>query len=177
LLYVIFLSIFGKSELRIFIVDACGKNGRRILRGSEMRYLKIETLSKEWRDRDEVLLHAAFQVLVDFVEKEHPERIIDWNSNELHRKAWREIKSLYRWWKETRPNRKSLLDDKRLLKPQMKWKKVPHSDLCELVEPDKKKYAKYYEALDKHNKLEQKWYKEDERNLHRLIEIRGFLWT
>ena len=59
----------------------------------------------------------------------------------------------------------------------MKWKKVPHSDLSELVKPDKKKYAKYYEALDRHNKLEQKWLKEDQRNLHRLIEIRSFLWT
>jgi hypothetical protein len=37
-----------------------------------MRYLKIETLDKGWQDRDEILLHAAFQVLVDFVEREHP---------------------------------------------------------------------------------------------------------
>jgi len=56
-----------------------------------MRYLKIETLDKGWCDRDQVLLHAAFQILVDFIEKEDPENI-DWNSNELHRRAWREIK-------------------------------------------------------------------------------------
>ncbi len=141
-----------------------------------MRYLKIETLDKGWCDRDQVLLHAAFQILVDFIEKEDPERI-NWNSDALHRRGWREIKSLHRWWKETRPNRKSPLDDERLPSPPMKWKKVPHSDLSELVKPDKKKYAKYYEALDRHNKLEQKWLKEDQRNLHRLIEIRSFLWT
>jgi hypothetical protein len=141
-----------------------------------MRYLKIETLDKGWCDRDQVFLHAAFQILVDFIEKEHPERI-DWNSNGLHRRVWREIKSLYRWWKETRPNRKSPLDDDRLPSPPLKLKKVPDSDLSEWVKPDKKKYAKYYEALDRHNKLEQKWHKEDQRNLHRLIEIRSFLWT
>lgn len=141
-----------------------------------MRYLKIETLDKGWCDRDQVLLHAAFQILVDFIEKEHPESI-DWNYNGLHRRVWREIKSLYRWWKETRPNRKSPLDDERLPSPPLKLKKVPDSDLSEWVKPDKKKYAKYYEALDRHNKLEQKWHKEDQRNLHRLIEIRSFLWT
>ncbi|MGC2063961.1 MAG: hypothetical protein WA610_13375 [Thermodesulfovibrionales bacterium] len=141
-----------------------------------MRYLKIETLDKGLCDRDQVLLHAAFQILVDFIEKEDPERI-DWNSNGLHRQGWREIKSLYRWWKETRPNRKSPLDDERLPSPPTKWKKVPNSDLSEWVKPDKKKYAKYYEALKRHNKLEQKWHKEDQRNLHRLVEIRSLLWT
>lgn len=141
-----------------------------------MRYLKIETLDKGWCDRDQVLLHAAFQILVDFIEKEDPERI-DWNSNGLHRRGWREIKSLHRWWKETRPNRKSPLDDEKLPSPPTRWKKVPDSDFIEWVNPDKKKYAKYYEALDRHNKLEQKWLKEDQRNLHRLIEIRSFLWT
>jgi hypothetical protein len=59
----------------------------------------------------------------------------------------------------------------------MKWKKIPDSDLYQLIEPDKKKYADYFEALDKQIQLERKWYKEDQRNLHRLIEIRGFLWT
>jgi hypothetical protein len=33
-----------------------------------MKRLKITTLDKGWRDKDEVLLHAAFQLLADFVE-------------------------------------------------------------------------------------------------------------
>ncbi|MBK9233261.1 MAG: hypothetical protein IPO15_21080 [Anaerolineae bacterium] len=41
---------------------------------------------------------------------------------------------------------------------------------------DKKKYAgEYYQALEEHARPEQEWYEEDQRNLHRLIEIRGFL--
>jgi len=40
-------------------------------------------------------LHAAFQVLVDFIEREHPDRVIDWNADPGHQHAWREIKSLY----------------------------------------------------------------------------------
>ncbi len=142
-----------------------------------MKYLKIKTLEKGWHDKDEVLLHAAFQILTDFIEQETPEEIVDWNSDELHKKAWKEIKSLYKWWKEIRPSRTSPLDEKNLIAPPFKFKKIPGSDLSEMVEPDKKKYAGYYRALEKHRKLETKWNEEDQRNLHRLIEIRGFLWT
>ena len=41
-----------------------------------MKYLKIKTLEKGWHDKDEVLLHAAFQLLTDFVEQEKPEETI-----------------------------------------------------------------------------------------------------
>jgi hypothetical protein len=138
--------------------------------------LKINTLKKGWHDKDEILLHAAFQLLVDFVEKEHPERI-DWNTNKMHKEAWREIKSLCKWWKEKRPARRSPLDDKRLLKPALRFKKVPGSEFSQLVRPDRKKYAAYYGAMKKDARLEKQWHEEDQRNLHRLIEIRGFLWT
>jgi len=142
-----------------------------------MRYLKIHTLEKGWYDKDELLLHAAFQLLIDFIEQEKPDKIVDWNVDKAHRKAWQEIKSLYDWWKKERPARKSPLDDNRLKNPPLKLEKVPGSDLCKMVQPDKKKYASYYRALRKHGKLEQKWEKEDQYNLHRLIDIRKFLWT
>ena len=138
--------------------------------------LTIRTLKKGWHDKDEILLHAAFQLLVDFIEKEHPERI-DWNAQKKHKQAWREIKSLYRWWKIERPARKSPLDNKRLLKPALKLKKLPGSEFSQLVQPDRKKYAAYYRAMKKDGRLEKQWYEEDQRNLHRLIEVRGFLWT
>ena len=142
-----------------------------------MRYLKIHTLEKGWCDKNEVLLHAAFQLLTDFIEKEKPDKIVDWNADKLHRQAWKEIKSLYNWWKKERPARKSPLDNKRLKHPPLKIEKIPDSDLYKMVEYDKKKYANYYRALEEHWKLEQKWEEEDQRNLHRLIDIRKFLWT
>ncbi len=138
--------------------------------------LKIHTLKKGWHDKDEILLHAAFQLLVDFMEQERPERI-DWNANKVHRDAWREIKSLYRWWKIERPARHSPLDDKKLLKPPLKFKRIPGSEFSQLVQPDRKKYAAYYRAMKRDGRLEKQWYEEDQRNLHRLIEVRGFLWT
>ena len=142
-----------------------------------MKPLKIQTLEKGWYDRDEILLHASFQILVDYMEEEHPEKIIDWNAYETLAKTWKEIKSLFKWWKETRPARINPLDDKKIKAPPLKFKKIPGSDMSELVEPDKKKYAEYFRALKKTFKLEQKWFEEDQKNLHRLIEIRPFLWT
>ena len=142
-----------------------------------MKRLKITTLDKGWHDKDEVLLHAAFQLLTDFVEGERPEKIVDWDFDEQHKVAWAEINSLYKWWTKTRPNRRSPLDAKKLKRPPFKFKKIPGSDMRELVTPDRKKYAAYYQALEEHVRLEKEWYEEDQRNLHRLIEIRGFLWT
>jgi hypothetical protein len=142
-----------------------------------MKYLAIHTLEKGWHDSDEVLLHAAFQILVDFVEKERPDKIIDWSHDEIHRRVWKEIRELYRWWKEKRPARKSPLDDEKLGVPSLRFKKIPGSEMRELVRPDKKKYAAYYRAMRRHTQLEEKWHEEDQRNLHRLIEIRAYLWT
>ena len=142
-----------------------------------MKRLKITTLDKGWHDTDEVLLHAAFQLLADFVEQERPDKIVDWSADELHKGAWDEITGLYKWWKKTRPKRRSPLDDKQLKRPPFKLKKIPGSSMRQLVRPEKKKYAAYYQALEEHARLEDEWYEEDQRNLHRLIEIRGFLWT
>lgn len=46
-----------------------------------MKILKISTLEKGWADRDHLMLHANFHILVDFVERERSFEIIDWNYN------------------------------------------------------------------------------------------------
>lgn len=61
--------------------------------------LKIDTLDDGWRDKDSVLLHASFQLLKDCVEKEELlSDHIDWDADEKHRDAKKEIEELYRWW-------------------------------------------------------------------------------
>ncbi|HEX05102.1 MAG TPA: hypothetical protein ENH10_08115 [Bacteroidetes bacterium] len=142
-----------------------------------MKILKIHSLDKGGCDKDHIMLHAAFQLLVDFVEKEKPDQILDWNSDKAHKHAWKEIRDLYRWWTQRRPARKSPLDDKKISTPPWRWKKVTGSDCRQLVDWDKKKYPEYDQALKKHWRLEKKWEEEDQHNFHRLVEIRGFLWT
>lgn len=123
------------------------------------------------------MLHAVFQLLVNIVEKEKPDRIVDWNWDEEHRRAWAEIRALYRWWKRERPARKDPLDDRRLKHPPMRWRRVSGTDCSELVPPDEKKYRKYLEVLRKSAELEEEWQKEDQRQLHRLVDVRPYLWT
>jgi hypothetical protein len=123
------------------------------------------------------MLHAMFQLLVDFVEQEKPDQIVDWNSDLERKHAWKEISSLYRWWTQTRPARRSPLDEKGLKKPPMNWKKIQGNERQQLVDYDKNKFSAYNDALKKHWHLERKWDEENQRNLHRLIEIRRFLWT
>lgn len=61
--------------------------------------LKIETLSDSWCDKDDVILHACFQLLKDFVEQEKEMfEIIDWNHTEENKLAKAEIDFLYNWW-------------------------------------------------------------------------------
>lgn len=139
-----------------------------------MKYLKIHTLSKgQWYDRDTILLHAAFQILADFIEQERPDEIVDWQHDELHRHAWDEITQLHRWWKEERPQRKDPLDD---------VERPPDDEYFltadnRAVFPDREKYPEFYAAMDQSAALENEWHEEDQQNLHRLIDIRPFLWT
>jgi hypothetical protein len=79
--------------------------------------LIIHTLSPGWHDKDEVMLHAAFQLLADFMEQESPDKHIDWSHNAVHRRAWKEIRDLYQWWKEKRPARRSPLDNNKIAQP------------------------------------------------------------
>lgn len=140
--------------------------------------LKINTLrGGSWHDKNEILLHAAFQLLVDFVEQEQPAKLIDWSADARHRKAWKEIMSLYRWWKKERPMRKNVLDRKNVKWPTYKTEKIPGKDLWKWIEPDRKKYAVYYRLLKLSWRQKDVWATEDQKNLHRLIDIREYLWT
>lgn len=62
-----------------------------------MRTLKIESLPtiKTWVDRDEIMLHACFQILKDCIEKEH----VDTHCNyEAHKDFVDEVRFLNDWW-------------------------------------------------------------------------------
>lgn len=148
-----------------------------------MKILKIHSLEKGWCDKDRVLLHACFQLLVDYVEMEEAlSGHIDWSWDEEHKRTAKEIRSLYRWWTKTRPNRK----DPVLELPRKYWPAddewfVDATDQdgreCRMMADLSKKYPEYYAAMRRGWKLEDKWFDEDQKNLHRLIEIRRHLWT
>jgi hypothetical protein len=133
-----------------------------------MKTLNIRTLTG-YCDKDEIMLHACFQLLVDFVQKEWhsgkskyfgkyfniqqeviemkkeglPNKIIKSHTDCLNRqnRETKEIWDLYFWWTKVRPKRKH----KEMLKIDNKG-----NFLCDI---------------------------EDEEMLTRLIKVRGCLWT
>jgi hypothetical protein len=63
--------------------------------------LKIESLNDEWQDKDNVMLHACFQLLKDCVEKENLfNGHTNWNADDKHQKVKVELEALYSWWIE-----------------------------------------------------------------------------
>lgn len=146
-----------------------------------MKYLKVMTLEKGWCDRDELMLHATFQCLVDFMEQEiysdNPFQPY-WNADEETKHAWSEIKDLYKWWTKKRPARKDPIYRKGLKVPPIEFENMSgESQSKALISYDPKKYRGWERAIKKSAELEIKWYEEDQKNLHRLIEVRKHLWT
>jgi hypothetical protein len=156
----------------------------RVTQVTAMKYLKINTLSKGvWYDRDTVLLHAAFQVLVDFIEKEklaqerfRSEKLgqAEFPELEENQLSWSEIRQLYRWWKEERPRRPNPLDGVPM--PPEEYFMPPENGVVLDPEADLEKYPEFYAALFKKQALESEWYEEDQKNLERLIAVRSALW-
>jgi hypothetical protein len=62
-----------------------------------MRTLKINSLpgGRSWIDRDIVMLHACFQILCDYIEKEKGDEHVSYES---HKDFVDEVRFLYNWW-------------------------------------------------------------------------------
>jgi len=76
-----------------------------------MRHLRIKSLPTGWTDRDEIMLHACFQILTDCVEKENVDTHC---SYETHKDFVDEVRFLYQWWLDRKEI--SDIDDEMLLR-------------------------------------------------------------
>lgn len=126
--------------------------------------LMVRSLSERYHDPCELLLHVPFQILCNFVEKEKPEESVNWDFTPEHQQARKEFRSLYYWWKIGRPAAQKhfmRLISKEFSAKTLDWGK-------QIV--DKKILLDLTEFEDKLDKI-------DKKQLHRLVEIRGFLWT
>jgi hypothetical protein len=122
-----------------------------------------------WHDSDSQILQANFLIFKNYVEKENPFVVADWEWDEPHRTAGQEIKTLYKWWTEDRSREhKELAEewDKR----NLSW----HTE-----ETDKGYHRMVWTGDDTSDlhKREQELYEKDTEMLIRLIKIRGYLWT
>lgn len=84
--------------------------------------------------------------------------------------AAREMRILYDWWVNKRPERKSIEI------PMLKY--IDDSDLLDdHFDKDSSEYKEYEEAVTARNELNEKWENEDDLMLIRLIKIRNSLWS
>ena len=132
-----------------------------------------------WIDRDRALLLANFKILVEFMEQEEPGKIIDWSTTPEHRHAWKEMNDLYLWWKIERKQEQDALD-----KILDDLPRRPFSSMFEEIEHEGYKAYRYVpeapeiqQVYEVHRQQEELLRKKDQDNLHRLIDIRGHLWT
>lgn len=127
---------------------------------------KFSKTKKQWKicyhDKDNLLLHASFQILVDFMQKENP-KSMDWNSSRETKRAWREITRLYAWYTEERPQRPDIWEVFYRKFEDEDWDSIPlELKVC---------------VAKKQGELDREWYKEDTQNLIALMRVRKHLWT
>jgi hypothetical protein len=143
--------------------------------------LEISSLKKGWQEWDELLIHAMFQILCNFVAEEKQSALTDWNDSKEHRRVWKEIRDLYAWWTQVRPKRQSPIEqlDKKDY-PKRIFTALPDKEgsrelTFQYRTPASKK--RYLAASLSERRAEKRWFKEDTRMMNRLVAVRAYLWV
>jgi hypothetical protein len=136
--------------------------------------IKIKTLPKTWSDRDKILCHAMFQVLSDFVKKERIDEIIDWQSDEDHKKARAKMDELINWFHNTY----LIFDAWSGVKLDYDYKnslvKTEDNPVMYTLKPmSAKDRKKIKNIIKKENEMEE----ELNKKLIEILSIRKYLWT
>jgi hypothetical protein len=143
------------------------------MRGNLLRLAGIRK-STEWTDKDHVMLHACFQLLVDFIEQEKPQTIVDYRHDRRQRKEWKELRSLYRYWKVERPRMQREVDralGRWSAKYRYRFEPSPDGQSSRMVVLSQDKAAGR-----RHWQLERRFDEREDEMLRRLIAIRRHLW-
>jgi len=138
------------------------------------RKLFITTLDRRYCDRDEILLHAAFQILVDYYKYEHP------REHHYFEYAHEVIDSLHTWWTVFRPQRIDPFNSQYfegIAEPSFEETWVPCEKGFKEFVVDENKYGEYWEALRLAAEIEEKYMLEDTEKLMLLCEYRSCMWT
>jgi len=143
--------------------------------------LKIDNMNKDWNDKDQVMIKAVFQILCDFMEQEHPNKVTDYTYNKEHRQRWRELQTLYKYWKIDRPK-----DQKKIDKLLHMWAKK-HKTKCIPKEvningkifkcSEMVTLVKAKKEWNRLNKAEKEFDAKEDEMLIRVMKIRRHLWT
>jgi len=129
--------------------------------------LHIKSLPPTYVDKDTLLEHSMFQILTNFLEKERPDEIVDWDGTPEHRQARDKMQELYDWWHGIYLKfdcMEGFDESKRSKKCINK-----NGQFC-MNEYEEQFY-------DEANRKEEQIRNELTKKCHELIDIRGYLWT
>ena len=138
--------------------------------------------SNDIPDFDEIMLHASFQCLVNFMQEElWCDENGDWNfpdASDEESGVYKELINLYTWWTKVRPKRVDPLDNPNLLCPPEEdlFEETPDGH-CQIKKLDPVKYDSYLVAVKESTRLEEAWEEEDQINLLHLFRYRLYLWV
>lgn len=128
-----------------------------------------------YHDITGIMLPVNMKMLEDFMENEKPGETIEWNSEPSHAHAWKEMNTIYEWWKNY-SNRQKEIDVALDAWHDAKFGKT--GDCTNILDKINEADTPLQKMLfDNIQKLEEKLCQEEEDMLIRLIKIRGFLWT
>lgn len=159
------------------------------------RRIKIRGLGHGWSEPSERMLYGMFTLLEEYIEENASnygwtlERMLAYSFSDDYTDEdrmywgdqdddWEEVKSLYKWWKEERPKRERPTDMYEGPHPAVSLEPVPGTESeSGSVQVNIIIHPQYKLLSDKENKLEIEWHEEDQKQLKRLIDIRGIMWT
>jgi len=176
--------IFSKDwliDLKFFLLEKLGWYWLKYRIWDKHHILKLRYIKPGWCDKDEILIHAMFEVLCRFIEDEKPDEIVDWNSDEEHKFARKEMQELYEWWKKRQDREKEdPIFQEGIKSPHLDF--VDYKDDSEFHEVEfnyinEEEKEKWNKACDESAIWQDKCNKEDEEMMIRLIKIRYFMWT
>lgn len=147
----------------------------RFIPKHQYHIIKPKTLEPAYHNEYDLILHASFHVLTEFVEYEEKEGIVDWRGTPEHSEFWDEAHRLVYWWKHIRPYREDWLER------DYPYPDGPIGSKKMWVLYDKYKHTDEYKEWSRISKIRQKYEKQfeidDESYLIRLTKIRMFLWN
>ena len=157
----------------------------RVIRGSwywlkcrlwkKYNVVRVKTLPYTWNDRCELLPHAMFQILDDFVKKECSPEIINWDADADHKAARAKMDELLDWWKNIYlkfdehdvPERPAGLDN---LDEQV----IKNENGLYTMRPCTEEEKEYYKKV---SEREKNMNNELLSKMKELCELRPWLWT
>ena len=133
------------------------------------RYHKVDTgLPPGYYDPDILIFESTFALLCRFVKYNIKHDIINWDGDDHHKTAWKEMNELVYWYTTIRPTREDDLDRLR-----------PEGDIAPIMlgnTPMTPEVQAYKDYLALCMQRDAEWAEEDEKNLIRVIKLRSYLW-